>query len=100
MHSYHDALPGYHPDQVLHDGCGECEARAARDDHGLSNLDADNFTRAWRRATTWNKHGLPSLSRAEAPLLQALWSVQVHLERLGWPLGVVPDGSHWIATDY
>jgi hypothetical protein len=91
MHDYHDGLPGFHPDQILHDGCGECEHRAARDDHGLSNLDMGSFARAWARAAEWNKHGLPTLSRAEAPLLQMLWAVQLHFERRGIPIGILPS---------
>ena len=27
MHGPHESLPGYHPDQLLVDGCDECEER-------------------------------------------------------------------------
>jgi len=79
-HTYHDALPGYSPAQVLHDGCDECEQRAASFDHGIATLDRQNFARAWERAATWNRHGLPDLARAEMPMFRCLWSVQIRLQ--------------------
>jgi hypothetical protein len=95
-HDYHDGLPGYSKAQILHDGCAECEARAKRDDHGIGSLDQQNFARAWRRAADWNtqiadRHERP-VAKAEAPLLNALWAVQLQLERRGVPIGEVPYG--------
>jgi hypothetical protein len=91
MHDYHDGLPGYSPEQILHDGCGECEARSKTDDHGLANLDRVNFYRAWGRAARWNREGLTDLSRAEIPLLNLLWVIQLKLESYAQvPIGVVP----------
>jgi hypothetical protein len=92
-HDYHQGLPGYHPDQLLIDGCEECEDRAKHPDHGIAELDAARFRAAWARAAEWQRHGLPSLSSAEAPMLLALWAVQVQLERIGWPIGEIPDSA-------
>jgi hypothetical protein len=89
-HDYHDALPGFDPAQILHDGCGECEYRAGLAEHGIAHLDRGNFARAWSRAADWNQVGLPGISAAEVPMLKALWAVQVQLERWGLPIGVLP----------
>jgi hypothetical protein len=91
-HTYHDALPGYSDAQILHDHCGECEARAASGDHGIANLDVPSFARAWARATEWQVCGLLDLAQAEAPMLAVLSSVQVQLERFGVPFGQLPVG--------
>ncbi len=90
MHDYHDALPGYEPAQILHDGCNECERRSQLPDHGIADLDLLQFTLAWERAAAWNKRGLDNVSRLEQPALSALWAVQLQLERLGCPIGVLP----------
>jgi hypothetical protein len=90
MHDYHDGLPGFSGYQMLHDGCGECESRAASSDHGIGTLDKWNFERAWRRSALWNRNGVTDLSHAERPMLTVLWSVQVQLERHGAPIGEVP----------
>lgn len=79
MHDYHDALPDYSPDQILHDGCSECEARGATPHRAISSLDRNNFHRAWERALQWNYQGLSDLSYAEIPLLKTLWAV--HLQQ-------------------
>ncbi len=97
-HDYHQGLPGYSKAQILHDGCAECETRAKRDDHGIGSLDRQNFARAWERAADWNApadRGMRTartLADAEVPMLSALWSVQLQLERRGIPIGEVPDG--------
>lgn len=92
MHDNHTALPGYHPDQLLVDGCRECEQRSRRADHGISDLDRVNFVRAWERAGIRYRYGISTVSLAELPMLDALWSVQIQFERLGWPVGTVPRG--------
>jgi len=92
-HAYHEKLPGFAPDQILHDGCDECEERAQRTDHGLSSLDSSNFALAWRRAAQFNQRGLADVSYAEMPLLNTLWSVQLHFERRGIAIGALPSGS-------
>lgn len=91
-HDYHQGLPGYSPQQILHDGCIECEARGKRDDHGIGSLDQQNFARAWQRAAAWNRDIVTDVSAAEAPLLRTLWSLQLRLERRGVPIGEVPSG--------
>ena len=93
-HDYHDGLPGYSSEQLLHDGCGECETRAKAGDHGIAQLDRQNFYHAWKRAAEWNGNGglTGPVSAAEAPMLRALWAVQLQLERRGVPIGEVPHG--------
>lgn len=93
MHAYHDSLPGYDPAQILHDGCEECEDRAVNVARAIGHLDAGNFERAWVRAAERVTCGLRNVSAAEAPLLNALWAVQVQLERRGVPIGHIPTGS-------
>lgn len=90
MHVYHDRLLNFHPDQILHDGCPECEARAAEPDHGIAHLDAVRFERAWVRAAVWQTRGLATVSNAELPMLKVLRTIQVQLERRGIPLGQCP----------
>ncbi len=92
MHDYHEGLPGWSEAQILHDGCGECEARAQSRNHGIANLDKWNFARAWQRAAQWNTDGLPDLAKAEVPMLDVLWAVQCKLENYGVPIGTVPRG--------
>jgi hypothetical protein len=94
MHDYHEGLPGFSPNQILHDGCGECQARAETAGHGLEQLSSSNFRRAWQRAYEWNRMGggVDDLAHAELPLLRMLWLIQVHLERQGVPLGTLPTG--------
>lgn len=91
-HDDHESLPGYSRDQLLHAGCGECEARAGESDCGLSHLDAQRFAHAWARAGRWRgtTGNLPDLDRAEVPLLELLFAVQCQLEKFGLPLGVFP----------
>lgn len=90
MHDYHEGLPGYSPDQILHDGCGECEDRAVSRNHGIAFLDRGNFARAWARAEEWNRTGLPDIAKSEVPMLDVLWAVQCQLENFGVPIGQVP----------
>ncbi len=93
MHDYHDGLPNYSPDQILHDGCGECETRAKTDDHGIAHLDRSNFYRAWQRAAEWNQSGLLDLACAEIPMLNVLWAIQIKLESYAHiPIGRIPRG--------
>ncbi len=93
MHDYHEGLPGFSEAQILHDGCGECEARAQNRNHGIANLDKHNFARAWHRAAQWNTDGLRDLAKAEIPMLDVLWAVQVKLENYGVPIGMVPGND-------
>jgi len=89
-HDYHDALPGYHPDQILHDGCEEREQRARTDSHGIAQLDRQRFVQAWVRAADFNQAKVRNASVAEAPMLNALWVVQLQLERRGQSIGTLP----------
>ena len=90
VHDYHEGLPGHSPAQILHDGCAECEARAGEAAGGIAHLDKRNFARAWARAADWNKSCLSYLSRAEIPMLTALWTIQLKLEQFGCEIGTVP----------
>lgn len=90
-HTYHEKLPGYDPDQLLHDGCQECESRAKSPTLGIVSLDPERFAHAWTRAARWQQHGLDGVSHAEEPPLLALWAVQVQLERIGHPIGTLPQ---------
>lgn len=90
MHDYHEGLPGYSPAQILHDGCRECEDRAASRNHGLASLDKTNFARAWVRAAEWNRSGLGDVAQVEVPMFDVLWAVQCQLENFGWPVGQLP----------
>lgn len=92
MHAYHDGLPGYSPNQILHDGCSECEIRSEQTAGGLTYLDRTNVAKAWARAAEWNQNGLPDIARAEVKLLNTLWVVQCQLENFGCPVGVIPVG--------
>lgn len=91
MHAYHEGLAGYSAEQILHDGCQECEYRGANFGKAIADLDAQNFRRAWQRAAEFGRDGAPDVARVEIALLEGLWGIQVHLERLGWPIGVIPD---------
>jgi hypothetical protein len=94
MHSYHEGLAGYDAAQILHDGCGECEARASSRNLGIGSLDKTRFARAWHRAAQWNHGQLDdsTLAKAELPMLDALWAVQCQLENFGHRIGQVPRG--------
>lgn len=92
MHAYHDELPGYHPDQIWHDGCGECEERGAVVYRGIAQLDHGNFARAWQRAVRWNNLGSVvdmHISQAERALLETLWAVHCQQEAAAYIAGVV-----------
>ena len=94
-HAHHEALPGYSPAQILHDGCPECEARARSITRAMANFDRATFTRAWKRAArTISPTGPPDESGAEAPLLDAIAAVQAQLRaHCGLPLGELPGGA-------
>ena len=93
VHDFHEGLWTFSPHQILHDGCGECEDRGKDVATAIAKLDGYNFQRAWARATLWNKEGAPDISKTEVPLLRALWSLQLQLERRGVPIGVLPGGD-------
>lgn len=84
-HDYHDALPGYHADQIWHDGCGECEWRSQNLSRGIGTLDLNNYARAKARAIKWNSWSISAetlhISKAEAPLLNMLWAIHLQEEK-------------------
>jgi hypothetical protein len=77
MHD-HDGLPGFDNRHIWHDGCGECEHRAATVPSSIGTLDNNNLVRAWNRMRDWD-HGTLDvrLSNAEIPLMQYLEQVRL-----------------------
>lgn len=96
-HDHHESLPGYSSQQLLHDGCGECERRSKEPGLGIPHLDPINFAWAWTRANEWKRDGLPDVAEVEKPMLNALWAVQVQLEQRGVPMGQCPRVALTIA---
>jgi hypothetical protein len=92
-HAFHEGLPGYDPGSIWHDGCYECELRAADPVQGLHILDAGNALRAWTDMLALRWHGGGGLdrrvSRCDALLFDALYQVAVWLERSGMSPGLV-----------
>jgi hypothetical protein len=84
-HVYHDALPGFDPGNIWHDGCPECEDRAADPLDGLSSLGYRNARQAWADmlAAKWSSgEGLSrNVSVCDTRLLNALYAIAVFLER-------------------
>jgi hypothetical protein len=81
--------------QIWLDGCPECEYLGQHHLQAMGNLDNDRFKKAWKRAVDWKRGDLPPhfiISDAGLPLLETLWMVQVTLERLGVPPGVILYG--------
>ncbi len=91
-HDYHEGLPGYSPEQLLHDGCGECEARGKDLGVAIGSLDRSRFMRSWDRAAQFGREGLSDVSNAELPLLRVLWALEIKLELRGVPVGTCPGG--------
>jgi len=89
-HDYHPGLPGYDPDAILHDGCGECEVRSGRGVAGLLELDARNIELLWWRVVNTEYGGKTEPNEAgeyrsdcESRLGHQLYFIGVLLERLG-----------------
>lgn len=85
MHNYHERLEGFDARQIWHDGCEECEARAATVPYSLGTLDDERLLRAWERMLLWVRDdydALGPLSQAEFPLLRYLEGVCLVNERL------------------
>jgi hypothetical protein len=78
VHAYHEGLPGYNPNAVLHDGCEECEGRAGIS--GLGYLDWRNSRRVVERAARWGREGLEDTNPTEVKLLRDVWTVLVWLQ--------------------
>lgn len=81
-HDYHEGQPGYHPDQLLKDGCTECKYRSEHLHEALAHMDTHLFAVAWFRAIDFEMGRLDNVSQAEAPLLRALWSMAYRLGQL------------------
>ena len=91
-HDHHEVLPNYDERQIYYDGCQECETRGKLPLDYVGVLDTDRFKRAWQRAADWNRdEDIGRVSLAERGLLNALWRIQVALERhCQWALGQLP----------
>lgn len=85
VHRFHEGLPGHDPRNVLHDGCPECEARAADPLDGLCALDHRNFRQAWADMLDARWSGGLGLDRnvstCDAKLHTALYTIAVLMER-------------------
>jgi hypothetical protein len=92
MHAYHEQLPNFNPNAILHEGCEECESRA--NIAGLLQLDWRNAQRAVERAIEWNYGRCPDTNPTEAGLLRAVWSMLVFLER-HTELDPIQSGLPW-----
>lgn len=81
-HAYHEKLPNYNPDSILHDGCEECEDRGNAGLDGLLELDHKNAQRAAERMIAWQMRGeLRPTDDSEARLLKTVYLMFVWLER-------------------
>ena len=87
MHNYHDALPGYDPRQIWHDGCKECEHRGKTMPSSVGTLDETRLVRAWQRMEFWvhdDWESIGQMSLAELPLMRFLEQVRLVNERLSY----------------
>lgn len=90
-HDYHEGLPGYHPDQVLRDGCAECERRGKDPLKALLHMDRERFAKAWQRAIDYDRGTAEHVAVCERDLLDTICLLGVMLERFfGIPTGTVP----------
>jgi hypothetical protein len=79
-HVYHEGLPGYHPESILHDGCPECEERSRRGLDGVLALTRDRQLALWRGA--FGPYVRPS-SSCDERLRRELTAVAVFLGGAG-----------------
>jgi hypothetical protein len=83
MHAYHEALPGFDPEAIWHDGCEECEYRGGQSfEVQLAYLDSDNVRRAWERAGAWGRDEVTP-NGCEASLLRSICAARWLYERVG-----------------
>jgi hypothetical protein len=83
-HLDHTRLPGYDPGNRWHDGCPECEKRAADPVFGMTTLDPHRFRAAWTDMVKVNYLDQPlgrELSRCDERLLGTLYVFSVVLHR-------------------
>lgn len=92
VHAYHEELPGYSPEAILHHGCDECADRAGI--HGLAFLDWKNSRRAVERAIKWNRGELFDVNETEAGLLNAIWTMLVFIQA-NTEIDPIDEGLPW-----
>jgi len=102
-HTYHAALAGYDARNVFHDGCPECERRAADFGAAIANADANNFRALWMTAAQlfwFERAGFPPIdpdrrvSECDHEVARQLYTVMVVLER---HFGLHPRGMYELA---
>lgn len=95
-HSYHPSLDGYDERNVLHDGCPECDRRAADPLRGVLELDEFNRLKLWRdmrRAKFGESEPLGrNTSRNDWELIDALYLIAVFMERAGLTASAIEGG--------
>lgn len=101
-HVYHDNLPGFDPRNILHDGCPECEARAADPLRvGLPSLDTNNRLLIWQRMRIVQLadqgHVLANevnefMSRCDFKLTQALYYISLFTSRADFSPDEIENG--------
>lgn len=87
VHAYHDGLAGFDPRNVLHDGCEECESRAAAGIDGVLALDGANRLQLWDDMLAYEWGTGVSIgrnpSRADHRVMRTLYLVAVLMEGFG-----------------
>ena len=82
-HDYHPSLPGFHPDQVLVDGCIECERRSKDLRLAITHMDDERFERACTRALAVERRGLDTCSATERRVYDVLAPIVARLTKQG-----------------
>lgn len=94
-HAYHEGLPGYDARQLYHDGCAECEFRAADPELCVTYL--RSTAGAFERARQLADGKAEAVSEAEAPVLRMLAALAARLERdWGVARGVLGELRGWL----
>lgn len=96
MHAYHDNLAGFDQRNVLHDGCEECEQRAADPlGQGLPALDHKNRLKLWHDLRAYRFGSVDqdgrNISRCDLRLIDCMYSIACFLERAGIDAAEVED---------
>lgn len=90
-HAYHEGLPGYDARQLYHDGCAECEFRAADPELCVTYL--RDLAEAFARARQLADGKAEAVAEAEAPVLRMLAALAVRAERdFGWASVIMTTG--------
>lgn len=88
MHTYHDNLPGFDANNVLHDGCDECEARAMNPmGVGIPHLDHNNRLKLWRDMIGYHftaDRDQRQFSACDRTLMDAMYLIAVFMQRAGF----------------